>query len=122
VGVASIDTPIRTFGIASRHFFVPAHSNWRIIFAVALHVAISERLRDHDIQLVPDRCDVPRLRALQRRGELPGEMLLLISFRQTDQRRFAPHRRDVLLVDLPAPGVDLPYIWNDVEAAISHAV
>lgn len=85
-------------------------------------MAISERLREHDIQLVPYRCDASRLRAIQQRGESHDEMLLLVSLRERHQRWFSQHRRSALLVDLPAPGVRLSYLWNDVEGAIEHAL
>jgi DNA-binding LacI/PurR family transcriptional regulator len=95
----------------------PDSSVWSELF-----MAISERLREHDIQLVPDRCDAARLRAIQQRGEQPDEMLLLISLRHPQQRWFADFRRSVLLVALPAPGIRLPYVWNDAEGAILHAI
>jgi DNA-binding LacI/PurR family transcriptional regulator len=104
-----------------RWVYVGKHAPDASVWA-EVYVAISERLREHDIQLVPDRCDASRLRAIQKRGELPHEMLLLISLREKQQRWFAAHQRSVLLVDLPAPGVALPYVWNDVEGAILHAV
>jgi len=96
--------------------------NQNISIWADLFTSISERLREHDIHLVTDRCDPARLRAIAQRGESPNEMLMLANFRERHQRMLAGFRRSVLLIDQPAPGITFPYIWNDAEGAILHAV
>lgn len=93
-----------------------------ISFMADLFVAISERLREYDIPLVTDRCDMRRLRELQKRGESPNEMLVLANFQERYQRILAGFQRSALLIALPAPGISFPFVWNDAEGAIVHAV
>ncbi|NUN92430.1 MAG: GntR family transcriptional regulator [Verrucomicrobiae bacterium] len=96
---------------------IQGRSIWMEVFA-----AISERLREFDIHFTDERCDARRLRAIQAAGEQPNEMLLLTDFREKEQRLFASFRRSALLIQLPAPGITLPYIWNDAEGALRHGI
>jgi DNA-binding LacI/PurR family transcriptional regulator len=87
-----------------------------------MYVALSERLSEEDIHLAIERCTAGRLRALRDAGERPDQMLLLASLGERDQHWFGGFGKSALLIDLPAPGVRLPWVWNDAESAIVHAV
>lgn len=93
------------------------NSIWAEVFT-----ALSERLGEHGIHLVSERGSAERLRALRDGGERSNQMLVLVNLGEPYQRWFAGFRRSVLLIDVPCPGVRLPFVWNDVEAAVRHAV
>lgn len=84
--------------------------------------AVAERFQFHDIQLSIERCDAARFRAIHAKGENPGEMLMLVSLPAEFARLFADFRKSALVVGLPSPGMRLPYISIDVDAAFRHAV
>lgn len=89
-----------------------------------LFVKISERLGEHGIQLVVERCSAGRLRALRDAGEQSGQMLLLGPMGERDRYQpwFADFRRSALIIGLPRRDVPLPYVTADVESAVEHAV
>ena len=87
-----------------------------------IFAAVAERFQFHDIQLSIERCDAARLRAIHAKGENPGEMLMLVSLPVEFARLFADFHRSALVVGVPSPGVRLPYVSIDVDAAFRHAV
>jgi len=86
-----------------------------------LLTALTQRLAPHGIRFSLEMLNDARLRAIHRQGKRPHEMLLLSSAPKTYQEMFAGFRDSVLLIGPAAPGVDLPYISNDVISAFRHA-
>jgi DNA-binding LacI/PurR family transcriptional regulator len=84
--------------------------------------AILQRLHAHEIGFSIEPCDAARLRLIHARGESPQQMYLLTSLPAEFQKLFADFQRSALVVGLPGPGIDLPYVSIDVFAAVRHAV
>lgn len=83
---------------------------------------LSERLQAHDIHLQLERFTAQRFREIHKQGEHPNTMLFLVSLPAEFQRMFANFRKSAIVIGLPAEGVNLPFVSNDIASAMRHAI
>ena len=81
----------------------------------------SERLLLHGIRSISERCNMTRLEVIQRSGEFPHELLVLVSLRRRFQKMFEHFQKSALVVGHIFPGVSLPCLCIDVISAVRHA-
>ena len=83
--------------------------------------AILEKLSAHEIRFSVEMCNAIRLGNIHQRGTRAHERLMLISLPGKFQEMFADFRKNALIIGLPFPGVQLPFISTDVFSAVRHA-
>jgi DNA-binding LacI/PurR family transcriptional regulator len=82
--------------------------------------ACSERLHLHGIQFGIERCNAARLLAIASGEGHRNELLFLSSPPARYQKRFEESRKPAVLLGRAAPGVALPFLTVDQQAAIRH--
>jgi DNA-binding LacI/PurR family transcriptional regulator len=82
---------------------------------------LSERLHRHRIQIVVERCNGARLRAIVNEPHHVGELLFLLGMRMEFHRLIARTGKPAVVLGEPTPDVPLPFITDDQDAAVRHA-
>ncbi len=86
------------------------------VFAV-----LRRRLAAQKIDFQPEYWDAPRMRDLRRSVASSSELLVFSDLRLAYQKALVGFK-NVILVGLPLPGIELPYLSCDVYSAIRHAI
>ncbi len=84
-------------------------------------VAISQKLATHDIKFSFERYNEQKIKSLYKERNYSSELLLLASIPFNYQKRFSSHK-NVILIGMPAEGINIPYISIDIKSAIRDAV